>query len=72
MNSYRDPCHTNLTVAERAVVCALLQGLSYAAIGRLRSVSIHTIRKQASSIYRKLNVASRSELVAREAGCAEP
>jgi LuxR family maltose regulon positive regulatory protein len=62
---------SSLTPSEQAVVAALLEGRSYAHIALGRSVSVHTIRKQASSAYRKLGVSSRSELVARDAVSAQ-
>jgi DNA-binding CsgD family transcriptional regulator len=54
-----------LTAAEREVITALLEGQGYAAIARRRARSVDTVAKQAGSAFRKLGVASRSELVAR-------
>lgn len=53
-----------LTEAEREVATLVTAGLSNDAIARRRKVSLRTIAKQVSSIYRKLAVRSRRELVA--------
>ena len=55
----------SLTAAEREVITALLEGQSYAEIARRRGRSVDTVAKQAGSVFRKLGVSSRSELVAR-------
>jgi DNA-binding CsgD family transcriptional regulator len=55
---------TNLTAAERAVVAEICAGRSNAAIATSRRTSPRTIANQLASIYRKLGVASRFELVA--------
>ena len=54
-----------LTRAERSVLDGLLRGVSLARIARGRRRSAATVKNQAASIYRKLGVHSRSELVAR-------
>ncbi|HKY63282.1 MAG TPA: helix-turn-helix transcriptional regulator [bacterium] len=55
----------NLTLAERQVAVAVLQGLSNAEIGNLRGSSPRTVANQIANIYRKLGIGSRSELAAR-------
>lgn len=62
------PCESlavNMSPAEREVVAALLSGRRIAAIARARGTSPWTVARQAASIYRKLAVTSRRELVAR-------
>ena len=54
----------SLTDAEREVARLVTAGLSNESIARRRKVSLRTIAKQVSSIYRKLAVRSRRELVA--------
>jgi DNA-binding CsgD family transcriptional regulator len=54
-----------LTVAERAVLAEILAGRSNREIALRRGRAVRTIANQLASIYRKLGVTSRSELVAR-------
>lgn len=54
-----------LSPAERDVTQAVLRGLTDAQIAAARGVSARTIGNQLTNVYRKLGVASRSELVAR-------
>jgi DNA-binding NarL/FixJ family response regulator len=54
----------DLTAAEANIVAALLSGLSNAEIARARRRSVRTIGNQVASIFRKLGVASRAELLA--------
>ncbi len=54
-----------LSSAERAVVQALLRGLSDREIAIERGTSERTVANQLRSIFRKLGVASRAELIAR-------
>src|SRR4051794_25317076 len=56
-----------LTPAERAVVTAILDGKSNAAIALARSTSVRTVANQVASIFKKLGVGSRAELVATHA-----
>jgi DNA-binding CsgD family transcriptional regulator len=51
-----------LTAAERNIVGLLLLGSSNTAIACSRRTSVHTVANQTASIYRKLDVTSRSEL----------
>jgi DNA-binding NarL/FixJ family response regulator len=55
----------NLTKAEGAVLRQLLQGQSNAQIARLRGTALRTVTNQISSLFRKLGVHSRTELIAR-------
>lgn len=54
-----------LTDAEREVTRLVYDGASNAEIARARGVSPKTIANQLDSIYRKLGVTSRCELVSR-------
>lgn len=58
-----------LTSAEQAVVELFLQGETLRAIGQLRGSSVRTVANQVQSVYRKLGVNSRAELV-RKLGAA--
>ncbi|MBX3229458.1 MAG: helix-turn-helix transcriptional regulator [Labilithrix sp.] len=63
---------SGLSAAERAVAELAVAGLSNAAIGARRGTSARTIAAQLASIYRKLGVSSRAELVVTIArGAAE-
>ncbi len=53
-----------LTDAEREVVTSVLDGKSNAAIAEERGRSVRTVANQVNSVFRKLGVASRAELVA--------
>ena len=55
----------DLTLAERKVALALLEGLSNAKIACLRGSSSRTVANQVASLYRKLGVRSRAELASR-------
>ena len=59
----RDP----LTRTEHAIVDALLAGKRNADIGRERGTSPRTVANQVASIFRKLGVCSRPELIAQAA-----
>ena len=52
-----------LSPSEREVAELAWQGHSNAAIARMRSTSIRTVENQIASIYRRLNLGSRRELV---------
>jgi DNA-binding CsgD family transcriptional regulator len=58
-----------LTPAERGVVEAVLRGLSTADIARERGTSVHTVGNQLASVFKKLGVHSRLDLV-RSVGAA--
>ena len=53
-----------LTARETAVVAALFDGLRTAQIADRDGVSVHTVRNQLKSVFRKLGVASQAELLA--------
>jgi len=53
-----------LTAAERAVLDAVAAGMSNGEIARARKTSVRTIANQIASLFRKLRVGSRHELVA--------
>lgn len=54
-----------LSAAERAVVQAVLDGLSNAEIARRRGTSLNTVANQLRSVFAKLDVSSRFELTGR-------
>ena len=54
-----------LSVAEREVVAGVLRGRTTADIARDRGCAYRTVANQLASVYRKLGVSSRHELVAR-------
>src|SRR6185295_2705568 len=54
-----------LTAAEREVAALLLAGGSNAEIAQARRTSVHTVANQLAAIFRKLDVRSRFELIAR-------
>ena len=54
-----------LTPAEREVVAAIVRGRSNAEIAAERGCAYRTVANQLASIYRKLGVSSRHELLAR-------
>lgn len=58
------PEGARLTAAEREVVAALLAGKSNAEIAKARETSTRTVANQVASIFRKLDVHSRAQLVA--------
>jgi DNA-binding CsgD family transcriptional regulator len=53
-----------LSTAEKDVTLLLLKGLSAKEIARLRETSEQTVKQQASAVYRKSGLTSRSELSA--------
>jgi len=54
-----------LTDAERAILGGIIAGQTTAAIARDRGTSRHTVAHQIQSIYRKVGVSSRRELLVR-------
>jgi DNA-binding CsgD family transcriptional regulator len=54
-----------LRSAERDITLCLLGGLRLAQIARERGTSRHTVANQIASIYHKLGISSRRELMAR-------
>lgn len=55
----------NLTPKEHQIVKALEDGLSYKLIADRLQISIHTVNSHIQNIYRKLEVNSKSEVVAK-------
>ena len=62
------PENVELSPAEREVLRLLQRGERTAHIAAMRNVSHSTIAKQLASIYRKMHVHSRAELLASLAG----
>jgi DNA-binding CsgD family transcriptional regulator len=58
-----DHLMTLLTPAEREVANLLIGGANNSAVAKSRRRSLHTVVNQIASIYRKLNINSRSELM---------
>lgn len=56
-----------LSPVESEVVALLLKGYSNREIARLRGTSVRTVANQVASVFRKLGVRSRLELVAHAA-----
>jgi LuxR family maltose regulon positive regulatory protein len=61
----RAPGAMSLTTAELELLPALSSHLTFREIAERRGVSPHTVKTQASSIYRKLRVTSRGDAIAR-------
>jgi DNA-binding CsgD family transcriptional regulator len=57
--------HASLPPAELAVVGWLVEGLSYHDMARLRGTSKRTIANQIASVFRRLRVSGRNELLHR-------
>jgi DNA-binding NarL/FixJ family response regulator len=57
-----DECLSGLTDAEREIALDVADGLSNQAIATKRNRAVRTVANQLASIYRKLRIASRSEL----------
>lgn len=55
----------SLSEAERAVVALVVLGLSNKDVGVRRGSSARTVANQLASVYRKLRIGSRAELMAR-------
>lgn len=55
-----------LTPGERHVLALVLQGKTNQQVAKARGTSVRTVANQVASIFRKLNVQSRAELVARD------
>lgn len=58
------PLSTRLTQAEHAVLICLLAGWSSHTIAARRGTRVRTVANQIASLYKKLRVSSRVELVA--------
>lgn len=59
------PADPSLTAAEREVLALLLAGRTNAEIARRRTTSVRTVANQLASLYRKLGVSGRREILAR-------
>jgi DNA-binding CsgD family transcriptional regulator len=59
--------HTELTGAEADLLARLLQGASNRDIAAARGTSVRTVASQLASLYRKLGVRGRTELLAMTA-----
>lgn len=57
------PVLDELTPAEREVVALVCEGYSNKRIATSRGTSVHTVNNQLASVFEKLGVASRFELV---------
>lgn len=57
--------HEDLTAREMEVVQGIVDGLSYKLIADRYQISIDTVRKHINKIYRKLEINSKGELIAR-------
>lgn len=55
----------NLTNKEREVIAGIVDGLSYKMIAANMGITVGTIKTHAKNIYRKLQVHSKSEIVAK-------
>jgi len=65
VHSIPKPTASGLTAAEEEVLALLLDGYDNASIADARKTTPRTTANQVASIYRKLGVASRAELVAK-------
>ena len=62
----------NLSPAEAEIAGLVFDGLSNREIASHRRVSAKTVGNQLEKIYRKLNIASRTELILKLKGVAPP
>lgn len=60
-----DDLPSSLGEVEKQVLAAILEGKSNAEIARQRGTSRYTVANQVASVYRKLGLSSRAEVVAR-------
>jgi len=56
---------SGLTPRENDIVKGLVDGLSYKLIAARLDISIHTVRQHIRSIYRKLNINSKAEVISK-------
>ena len=68
LGEHRDADQSGLTTAELRLLPLLTTHLSFREIAEQLSVSRNTVKTQAISVYRKLNVSSRSEAIAYARG----
>ena len=66
---YFNPKHVEgqkeLSVREKEIVTALVDGLSYKLVADRLNISIDTVRQHIRNIYRKLNVNSKAEVISK-------
>jgi DNA-binding NarL/FixJ family response regulator len=60
-----DPSRLGLTAREQEVLRGLVRGLSYKLVARDLEIGVETVRSHIRSIYRKLQVHTATEAVAR-------
>lgn len=71
VNSVEGPAPVILTASERFVFHGVLAGQTNGEIAASRCRSVRTVANQVAGIFRKLEVHSRAELIARHAGGAQ-
>jgi DNA-binding CsgD family transcriptional regulator len=59
------PSERELSEAEREVVQLILRGLSNKAVANVRNCSSNTVANQLASVYRKLSISGRRELLVK-------
>lgn len=65
VNSFKATGNNNLTTREKEVLAQLCKGKSYRMIADALYISEETVRRHIKNIYRKLQVSSKSEAVAK-------
>ena len=65
INSFKTNPHSDLTRRETEVLSQLCKGKSYKMIAEALFISEETVRRHIKNIYRKLEVGSKSEAVAK-------
>lgn len=64
-NPKKKRAESELTQREREITAALVDGASYSAISECLNISIHTVRQHIRSIYKKLHVNSKAEVISK-------
>jgi DNA-binding NarL/FixJ family response regulator len=65
VESFKTKPHTELTLRETEVLTQLCKGMSYRMIAEALFISEETVRRHIKNIYKKLEVSSKSEAVAK-------
>ena len=65
VESFKTCPHTGLTPRENEVLSNLCEGMSYKMIAHTLSISEETVRRHIKNIYKKIEVTSKSEAVAK-------
>ena len=65
VESFKTKPHNDLTTRETEVLTQLCKGKSYRMIAEALFISEETVRRHIKNIYRKLEVSSKSEAVAK-------